>query len=50
MLLDIAPLAGSQAERCDPRDWAREARLMRVVDALNVDHGARTVLVGNHGG
>jgi DNA polymerase V len=50
MLLDLSPVTRVQADLFDPRDRAREARLVRALDALNADHGARTVRVGNVGG
>jgi DNA polymerase V len=50
MLLDLSPAAQAQADLFDTRDRAREAWLMRALDSLNADHGARTVRVGNHGG
>jgi DNA polymerase V len=50
MLLDLSPATQVQADLFDPRDRAREAWLMRALDALNADYGARTVRVGNHGG
>jgi DNA polymerase V len=50
MLLDLLPVTQVQADLFDPRDRAREARLVRALDALNADHGARTVRVGNVGG
>jgi DNA polymerase V len=50
MLLDLSPATQIQADLFDPRDRAREARLVRALDLLNTDHGARTVRVGNVGG
>jgi DNA polymerase V len=50
MLLDLSPATQMQADLFDTRDRAREAWLMRALDSLNADHGARTVRVGNHGG
>jgi DNA polymerase V len=50
MLLDLSPVTHVQADLFDPRDRAREARLVRALDLLNADHGARTVRVGNTGG
>jgi DNA polymerase V len=50
MLLDLSPATQVQADLFDPRDRAREARLVRALDALNTDHGARTVRVGHAGG
>ena len=50
MLLDLSPVTRVQADLFDPRDRAREAWLMRALDSLNTDYGARTVRVGNHGG
>jgi DNA polymerase V len=50
MLLDLSPVTQVQADLFDARDRAREAWLMRALDSLNADHGARTVQVGNVGG
>jgi DNA polymerase V len=50
MLLDLSLATQMQADLFDTRDHAREAWLMRALDSLNADHGARTVRVGNHGG
>jgi DNA polymerase V len=50
MLLDLSPATQVQADLFDPRDWARQERLVRALDTLNADYGARTVRVGNHGG
>jgi DNA polymerase V len=50
MLLDVSPATQVQADLFDPRDRVREARLVRALDALNTDHGARTVRVGNVSG
>jgi DNA polymerase V len=50
MLLDLSPGTPVQADLFDARDRAHEAWLMRALDALNADHGARTVRVGHVGG
>jgi DNA polymerase V len=50
MLLDLSPVTQAQADLFDTRDRARQAWLMRTLDSLNTDHGARTVHVGNAGG
>jgi DNA polymerase V len=50
MLLDLSPATQVQADLFDSRDRAREAWLMRALDSLNADYGARTVRVGNNGG
>jgi DNA polymerase V len=50
MLLDLSPATQVQVDLFDTRDRTREAWLMRALDSLNADHGARTVRVGNHGG
>ena len=50
MLLDLSPVTQVQADLFDARDRAREAWLMRALDSLNADYGARTVRVGNVGG
>jgi len=49
MLLDLSPVTRVQADLFDTRDRRREAWLMRALDALNADYGARTVRVGNTG-
>ena len=50
MLLDLSPMTHVQTDLFDTRDRTREAWLMRALDALNTDHGARTVHVGSLGG
>jgi DNA polymerase V len=50
MLLDLSPVTQGQADLFDTRDRAREAWLMRALDSLNTEYGARTVRVGNVGG
>jgi len=50
MLMDLSPAAYHRRDLFDTRDQARQARLMRALDRLNADHGARTVHVGNLGG
>jgi DNA polymerase V len=50
MLLDLSPAAEVQAELFDPRDRARQARLVRALATVNADYGARTVHVGDIGG
>jgi len=50
MLLDLSPATQVQAGLFDTRGRAREAWLMRALDSLNTEYGARTVRVGNHGG
>ena len=50
MLLDLSPVIQVQANLFDARDRAREAWLMRALDSLNADYGARTVRVGHVGG
>ncbi len=50
MLLDLSPVTRVQAGLFDTRNRAREAWLMRALDSLNTDYGARTVRVGHHGG
>jgi DNA polymerase V len=50
MLLDLSPVTRVQADLFDTRDRTREAWLMRALDSLNTDYGARTVRVGHHGG
>jgi DNA polymerase V len=50
MLMDLSPAAYHRRDLFDTRDQARQARLMRALDHLNADHGARTVHFGNFGG
>jgi DNA polymerase V len=50
MLMDLSPAAYHRQDLFDTRDQALQARLMRALDRLNADHGARTVHVGNLGG
>jgi DNA polymerase V len=50
MLLDLFPVTQVQADLFDTRNRSREAWLMRALDSLNANYGARTVRVGNHGG
>ncbi|MDQ3830751.1 MAG: DUF4113 domain-containing protein, partial [Candidatus Tectomicrobia bacterium] len=50
MLLDLSQATPVQADLFDLRDRARQERLVRALDLLNTDHGARTVRVGTTGG
>jgi DNA polymerase V len=50
MLLDLSPATQVQPDLFDPRDRARQERLVRALDLLNTDHGACAVRVGNTGG
>jgi hypothetical protein len=50
MLLDLSPVTHAQADLFDTRDCPREAWLVRALDDLNAEYGARTVRVGNIGG
>jgi DNA polymerase V len=50
MLTDLSPAAYDRRDLFDSRDQARQSRLMRALDRLNADHGARTVHVGHLGG
>jgi DNA polymerase V len=50
MLMDLSPAAYHRRDLFDARDQARQARLMRALDRLNADHGARAVHFGNLGG
>jgi DNA polymerase V len=50
MLLDLSPVMRVQADLFDTRDRSREAWLMRALDGLNTNYGARTVRIGNTGG
>jgi DNA polymerase V len=48
MLLDLTPATQVQADLFDTRDRARQAWLMRALDSLNTDDGARTVRIRSH--
>jgi DNA polymerase V len=50
MLMDLSPATYHRRDLFDTRDQVRQARLMRALDRLNADHGARTVHFGNLGG
>jgi DNA polymerase V len=50
MLTDLSPAAYYPRDLFDTRDHTRQARLMHALDAMNADHGARTVHVGSLGG
>jgi DNA polymerase V len=50
MLMDLSPAAYHRRDLFDTRDQARQAHLMRALDSLNADYGARTVYIGSYGG
>ena len=50
MLVDLVPAARDRHDLFDGRDQEKQARLMKVMDAINADHGSRTVYFGNLGG
>jgi DNA polymerase V len=50
MLTDLSPAAHHPRDLFDTRDHERQARLMRALDAMNAEYGARTVHVGSLGG
>jgi DNA polymerase V len=50
MLMDLSPAVYDRRDLFDTRDQARQSRLMRALDALNAEYGARTVHVGHLGG
>jgi DNA polymerase V len=50
MLMDLSPAAYHRRDLFDARDQAHRAQLMRALDSLNADHGARTVHFGSLGG
>jgi DNA polymerase V len=50
MLMDLSPAAYHRRDLFDTRDHVRQARLMRALDCLNADYGARTVHIGSFGG
>jgi DNA polymerase V len=49
MLMDLSPVAYHRRDLFNTRDQARQSRLMRALDQLNADYGARTVHVGHLG-
>jgi DNA polymerase V len=50
MLMDLSPAAYHRRDLFDTRDQVRQAQLMRALDSLNADYGARTVHIGSFGG
>jgi DNA polymerase V len=49
MLMDLTPAARHRRDLFDDRDQERYARLMKAVDSINADYGARTVHFGSFG-
>jgi DNA polymerase V len=50
MLVDLVPAARERHDLFDERDRQRQSRLMNPLDAINSEHGARTINFGNLGG
>ncbi|MGE0278452.1 MAG: Y-family DNA polymerase [Nitrospiraceae bacterium] len=50
MLTDLVPATSTRHDLFDERDRQRQARLMKALDAINSDHGARAIHFGNLGG
>jgi len=50
MLTDLVPAASERHDLFDERDRQRQARLMKALDAINSDHGSRTIRFGDLGG
>jgi DNA polymerase V len=49
MLMELTPAARHARDLFDDRDQLRHARLMKAVDGINADYGARTIHFGNLG-
>lgn len=50
MLTDLVPAARERHDLFDERDRERQSRLMKALDAINSEHGARTICFGDLGG
>lgn len=50
MLTDLVPAARERHDLFDERDRQRQSRLMKALDAINSDHGMRTIHYGDLGG
>ena len=50
MLTDLVPAESTSPDLFDDRDRHRESRLMRALDAINSEYGARTIHFGDLGG
>lgn len=50
MLTDLVPVARERHDLFDERDRQRQSRLMKALDTINSEHGARTIHFGNLGG
>lgn len=50
MLTDLVPAVRERHDLFDERDRHRHSRLMKALDAINSDHGARAIHFGNLGG
>ena len=50
MLTDLVPAAWERHDLFDDRDRQRQSRLMKALDAINSEHGARAIRFGDLGG
>ena len=50
MLTDLVPAVRTRHDLFDERDRQKQSRLMKALDAINSEHGARTIHFGNLGG
>ena len=50
MLTDLVPAVRERHDLFDERDRQRQSRLMKALDAINSDHGARMIRFGDLGG
>jgi DNA polymerase V len=50
MLTHLSPADRTRRDLFAAHDPIRQAKLMRAIDALNADYGARTIHFGDHGG
>lgn len=50
MLTDLVPATSTRHDLFDERDRQKQSRLMKALDAINSDHGARMIHFGNLGG
>ena len=50
LLTDLVPAGSTRYDLFDDRDPQRQSRLMKAVDAINSEYGARTVHFANLGG
>ena len=50
MLTDLVPAESTRHDLFDDRDRQRESRLMKAIDGINSEYGARTIHFGDLGG